>query len=94
MKLFNLFRLARISALVLCMMILTGVSASAQNNNGNTTGATRTETRTVERDNDTDWGWIGLLGLLGLAGLLPKKRPVVVQDDNRTVRNDQTTNRI
>ena len=92
MKHFNFFRFARVGALVLSMTILTAVSASAQSSNANVTGVNRTEVRTVERDNDTDWGWLGLLGLLGLAGLMPKKRTVEVHND-RTVRNDQTTNR-
>ncbi len=92
MKLFNFLRFARVGALVLSLSVLTAVSVSAQNNNVNTTRVDRTETRTVERNNDTDWGWLGLLGLLGLAGLLPKKRAVEVHD-NRTVRDDRTTDR-
>jgi len=86
MKIFNLFRFARVGTLVLCLTVLTAVSASAQSGNTNGTGANRTETRTVERDNDFDWGWLGLLGLAGLAGLLPKKRTVEVHENRTTNR--------
>ncbi len=92
MKLFSFFKFARVGALGLSLVFLTAVSITAQNSNVNQTRVDRTETRTVERDNDTDWGWIGLLGLLGLAGLLPKKRAVEVRED-RTVRDDRTTDR-
>jgi hypothetical protein len=86
MKHFNIFRFARVGALVLCLSVLGAVSASAQNNNANGTRVERTETRTVQRDEGFDWGWLGLLGLAGLAGLLPKKRTVEIH-------SNQTTNR-
>jgi hypothetical protein len=86
MKHFNIFKFARVGALVLCLSVLGAVSASAQNGNTNGTGANRTETRTVERDNGFDWGWLGLLGLAGLAGLLPKKRTIEVQGNRTTNR--------
>ena len=86
MKHFNVFKFARIGALVLCLTFLAAVSAFAQSGNTNGTGATRTETRTVERDDDTDWGWLGLLGLAGLLGLLPKKRTVEVHENRTTNR--------
>jgi hypothetical protein len=81
-------------------MLLTGaavLNVSAQTNTNSSNGNSATPTRTVERtttvrDNDTDWGWLGILGLAGLAGLIPKKRAVEVHD-NRTVRDDRTTDR-
>ena len=86
MKIFNLFRFARVGALVFCLMILTTVCAFAQSGNTNGTSANRTETRTVQQDNGFDWGWLGLLGLAGLAGLLPKKRTVEVHENRTTNR--------
>lgn len=86
MKHFNIFKFARIGALVLCLTVLAAVAAFAQSGNTNGTGANRIETRTVERDNDFDWGWLGLLGLAGLAGLLPKKRHVEVHENRTTNR--------
>lgn len=85
MKHFNVFKFARVGALVLCLTVLAAVSAFAQNGNTSGTSATRTETRTVE-NNDTDWGWLGLLGLAGLLGLLPKKRTVEVHENRTTNR--------
>jgi hypothetical protein len=86
MKNFNLFRFARVGALVLCLTVLTAVSAFAQSSNTSGTAANRTETRTVQQDNGFDWGWLGLLGLAGLAGLLPKKRTVEVHENRTTNR--------
>jgi hypothetical protein len=86
MKHCNIFKFARVGALVLCLTVLAAVSASAQTGNTNGTSGNRTETRTIERNNDFDWGWLGLLGLLGLAGLLPKKRTVEVHENRTTNR--------
>lgn len=84
---------ARVIVFTIILTATAVLNAPAQINgsNGNTV---TTSTRMPERvqDNDTDWGWLGLLGLLGLAGLVPKKRAVEVQD-NRTVREDRTTDR-
>jgi hypothetical protein len=86
MRDFNVFKFARVGALVLCLAVLGVVSAFAQSGNTNGTNANRTETRTVQQDNGFDWGWLGLLGLAGLAGLLPKKRTVEVHENRTTNR--------
>ncbi len=88
---------ARVIAFTMFLTAAGILNVSAQTNansgNANYTAPARTVERTTTvRDNDTNWGWLGLLGLAGLAGLIPKKRAVEVHD-NRTVRDDTTTNR-
>jgi MYXO-CTERM domain-containing protein len=89
---------ARVIAFTMFLTAAAVLNVSAQTNTNSSNGNySTTPTRTVERtttvrDNDTDWGWLGLLGLAGLAGLIPKKRAVEVHD-NRTVRDDRTTDR-
>ncbi len=73
MKLFDVKRIIKVSALVLGLAVITVLPISAQS--GANSNTTRTETtRTVERENSFPWG---LLGLLGLAGLIPQKRKKV-----------------
>lgn len=91
------FSFARVIAFTMFLTAAAILNVSAQTNTNSTNGNyTTTPARTVERvvthDNDTNWGWLGLLGLAGLAGLIPKKRAVEVHD-NRTVREDRTTDK-
>ena len=86
MKVLDVKRIIRVTALVSGLAFITVLPTFAQSNANSNANRTDT-TRVVERDNDTDWGWLGLLGLLGLAGLIPKKRTVEVQEFRDTNAN-------
>ena len=68
-----------LGALVLAVATPSVAAAQAVDN------GTTTYTTTTQQDDDDGFPW-GLLGLLGLAGLIPRKRHVHVDVDNRTHR--------
>lgn len=97
MKNSNLSKIAGASILVLSMVTMPLIPASAQTDTtspgtgdamqspgtGDAMGTDATADVAGEQgDRDFDWGWLGLLGLAGLAGLAKRSEPVRYQDPN------------